>query len=134
MPNAAKTNPKKRASKAIRLAITIALAIFILAIGRYILVRGSQTREYNAIITDLVDQQKYEEAIPQLQKLADEASGSIRDEARTELAKCYIQLAENPALSLAKSAELYKKAYDLNPSTVDETQQQAMKAGLAAPT
>jgi hypothetical protein len=126
--------PASPASRWIRLIITIALAIFIIAIVRYILVRGSQTREYNEIISDLVDQQKYEEAIPRLQKLVDTAQPSIRDAARTQLAKCYVQLGENPELPLTKSAEFYKKANDLDPSSLDETQRQAMKAGSAAPT
>ena len=135
MANPAQQNkPASPASRWIRLVITVLLVIFIIAVVRYILVRGSQAREYNAIISDLIDQQKYEEAIPRLQKLMDEGQGSIRDEARTQLAKCYLQLGENPSLPLTKSAEFYKKAHDLDPSALDDTQQQAMKAGLATPT
>src|SRR5438477_11774165 len=117
--NTTKQRPSSPASKWIRLGITIVLAIFIVVVVRYILARGSQTREYNAIINELVDQQKYEEAIPRLEKLMEATQGSVREAARTQLAKCYVQLGENPALPLTKSAEYYKKASELDPSALD---------------
>src|SRR2546426_4996480 len=82
--NTKKRGPASPASKWIRFGITMILGIFIVAVVRYILVRGAETREFNAIINELVDQQKYEEAIPRLEKLMETAQGSVRDAARTQ--------------------------------------------------
>jgi tetratricopeptide (TPR) repeat protein len=134
MPNTVNTKKKSsNAGKWIKLGATI-IAIVALVIGiKFMLTRAAQTNEYNKIITDLVNQEKYEEAIPRLETLLESAQGNVRDETRKQLANCYIKLGENPSLPLKKSAEYLKKAYDVDPSSLNEGQLQAMKTGLAPP-
>jgi hypothetical protein len=131
-----KTPSKKTPSPSarwVKLAVTIIVAIVVFGIIKYVWDRSVQISEYNKIITEDVDQGKYEEAIPRLQKLMETAQSGIAKESKTELAKCYIQLGDKPELPTKQRAEFFKKADDLDPSTLNDMQRTEMKLSLAPP-
>ena len=126
--------PKKSSTpKWIRPVVTVVLAIVVIVIIKYVWNRSNQISEYNRIIEDDINQGKYEEAIPRLETLMNTAQSSVATQAKTELAKCYIQLGDKPELSLKQRAEQFKKANDLDPTTLNDSQKSEMKLGLAPP-
>jgi tetratricopeptide (TPR) repeat protein len=124
---------KSNSAKWIKLTVTIVAAIVVIVIIKYVWERSNQIGEYNKIIDEDINQGKYDDAIPRLQKLVDTAQSSIAKEAKTELAKCYIAQGDKAELSTKQRAEFFKKANDLDPSTLTDMQKTELKLGLAPP-
>jgi hypothetical protein len=125
---------KKKQSSGIPKAMTLAILALVVGGGAYFVIqRSSQINEYNKIIDETVNQQKYQEAIPRLEAFIAKAQGDLRNQAKTDLAKCYLAIGDDPGLSMKQSAEIFRKAHDLDPSALDEQQKKILELGSKDP-
>ena len=108
------------------------LLLVIIGVAWYVLDQRRKAAEYNRAI-EIFNEGRYEEAARAFESLIPRARGEIKSAAKKNLARCYVNLGENTALSLKQSAAFYRKAQEVDPESLDDTQRQAIAAAEQAP-
>lgn len=118
------TPPKKKrqTSQATWIA-TAVVVIVVIGVGYWLFARRAAASEYNHIVTTMInaDPPKDQEASAALEALLKkELPEDISNEARHELAKCYIRLGDKDEFSMKQRAEWFKKAQRVDPSALED--------------
>jgi hypothetical protein len=88
--------------------------------------RRGQVQEYNRIV-DLYNQQKYEQAAREFADLLPRTEGEMRRQVREDLLKTYLVLGDDPVRPTRQSARWYRKAYEMEPGALGESQLRTMR-------
>jgi len=111
------------AKKSSSMAKNLVMVLFIVGAGGFVWMKMQKRalikQESQAI--DTLSDGKCEEAIKLFEKLLGTAKGEAVKRHKTNLAKCYVGLAEADGLSVAKQGEFYVKAAEYDESVLTDT-------------
>ncbi len=101
---------------AVRIIIIVVALGALAYFGNVKMAEGKLRNEYNSIVDELVNNEKYEEAITRLETLQS-AGGSteLQDQTRKMMALCYFRMGQDPALTGEKMTEFIRKAFSIDP-------------------
>ncbi len=85
--------------------------------------------EYNRIIADLVNQMEYERGYRALCDLRRRVDGSMARRIEGDMALCAKAIADDPTKALAESAAWYRRAYEADPTSLNDRQKREMRLG-----
>lgn len=87
---------------------------------------AAATREYNRIVTTLINQQKHAEAVDALERLLPSAPEDMKPDICTDIARQCAIVGDDPGLPIAESAKWFRKAESYDPSVLNEQQRQIL--------
>src|SRR5687768_13755083 len=129
MTQPAAARPKKNTTSWV---IRGVMLLVIVGVAWYVLDQRAKRNEYNRAV-EMFNEGKYDEAARAFEKLIPRAPKDIKSEAKKTLARCYINLGENTSLTLKQTAELYRKAQEMDPDSLSEQQRNAIVAAEQMP-
>ena len=109
------------------LAVVIAAGLYVVDSRR----RAGYRDQYNRIVTDLMNQEKYQEAVQELERLLATAPEDLKPRIRKDLARCCLSIGEDPGLPIARSAEWFKRAQEYDPASLEERHHQVLRLGTS---
>ena len=83
--------------------------------------------EYNRIVEEYYNEQEYEKAAEAFEDLLARADGELRKTVRDDLIQTYKDLGDDAGRSARESADWYRKAYRMDPDSLNEKQKKAMR-------
>ena len=83
------------------------------------------------ITQNLYNQGQYENAAQAYQELLTWAHEDLKPHIRRDIAQCYIALAEDPSLPIARSADLLRQAQQHAPDALTDQHRRLIQAGQA---
>ena len=107
----------KRIIRIILLIIWIPLATYMFFQNRG---EASLRKEFNEIVTTLIDAQKYDEAIIRLETLQQERVSSLDAVITENIALCYFRKAQDDSLTGEETIKFLTKAFTLDPKLYEE--------------
>ena len=127
-----KEDKNKPKSKRINyVTIPILLAVLVVA-GWYLYSRHSNAKQYNRIISELVNQGKFEEAAKELEQLQKSAPSYLQPEIQENLVRCYLRIGRDPSLKMHDSIPWLKKAHALDPSILTSAERRIIAVPASA--
>lgn len=96
----------------------VLLVIILILVGFIVYMFGEfQTRnEYNRIVNTMMNEQQYEEAISAFEDLRPGVDEEMQGKIDSDIAFCYVQLAQDPSRPLTASKSYLEKAHELDES------------------
>ena len=86
-----------------------------------------QIDEYNRIVEEYYNEQEYEKAAEAFEDLLVRADGELRETVREDLIQTYKDLGDDAGRSARESADWYRKAHEMDPDSLNEKQEKAMR-------
>ncbi len=83
--------------------------------------------EYNRIVEEHYNQREYEKAAAAFEDLLQRVDGELRQTVREDLIQTCKDLGDDPGNSARDSARWYRKAYEMDPDSLDKKQKKAMR-------
>jgi tetratricopeptide (TPR) repeat protein len=111
--------------------VKIVIAVVGLGAAGYFAYDAMQDRqdvaEYNRIVEEYYNKQKFEKAAAAFEDLLTRAEGSLKEEVRSDLVDTYKHLGDDPGRSTRESAEWYRKAVEIDPDCLNRQQKRTMQ-------
>ncbi len=112
--------------------IAVPLLILVLISAAVFYVKVIQVRrDYNAIVTDLVNQEKHAEAAEALESLLPRTTGDLREDAVRTLAEEHRLAGTEPGVAFDQSVEHFRRARELDPDGMEPQQLRALESAEA---
>jgi hypothetical protein len=89
--------------------------------------QGASIEQYNQIVEQHYNTGHYREAAVELEKLRPSATGELKSQVDQTLARSYLQISEDPALSLKDAAGWIAKAQAIDSSAPNEQQRKILE-------
>lgn len=127
-PDASNESPRRGMSTAMKVRLVVFSAVLVLVVVIFVYFQGERAlaEEHNRVVEELVEAGEYREAVERLEPLERRAGLIVGPELRRTLAICYAALGDDPGMSLAESAEWYRKAERIDPELIDDQRQQVL--------
>lgn len=106
--------------KAKKLILPLLLLAVLAGVGVYMYQQRQFADDYNRVIHDLVNQGRYDEAVPELESLRERAPAGMRERVESDLVLCYLALGQDPGRSLQEGAQWLRKAQALDPGALTD--------------
>lgn len=108
---------------------TVPLLVLTLIAAGFFYVKVVMVRtEYNRIVTELIDEGKYDEAATAFEALLPRSIGKMTTQVSRDLAETYRALGDDPGLNYDGSRQHFQRAFELDPEGMQPHQMRVLQS------